>query len=178
MKTKILIFIPFAFILFASYYWLNPYLLERYFREDITHFKRKIEWILPTFFTLLFVFWFGFQYLKSKKMDIKFLFLRVVTIFLLSSASAKMFSNVFLYLNTKIKVENRLEKYQIFKDSQENIFLLQDKTKKMIFFLHFLKKIDEKRQKNGQQSIYKMAHKDTIHIPFKEGFLGVKFLEN
>lgn len=176
MKTKILIFIPFAFILFAGYYWLNPYLLERYFREDITHFKRKIEWILFGFFTLLFLFWFIFQRLKI--WNIIFLFSGVVTIFLLSSASAKMFSDVFLYLNTKIKVENRLEKYQIFKDSQENIFLLQDKTKKMIFFPHFLKKVDEKRQKNGQQSIYKMAHKDTIYIPFKEGFLGVKFLEN
>lgn len=175
MKTKILIFIPFAFILLASYEWLNPYLLERYFREDITHFKRKIEWILPTFFTLLFVFWFAFRYLKSKKMDIKFLF---SGIFILPLIPLNLFSDGLLYLNTKIKVENRLEKYQIFKDSQENFFLLQDKTKKMIFFLHFLKKIDEKRQKNGQQSIYKMAHKDTIYIPFKEGFLGVKFLEN
>lgn len=69
-----------------------------------------------------------------------------------------------MYLNTKIKVENRLEKYTIFKISEEKIFLLQNEKEKIILSSHILKKNDEKRQKNRQQSIYKMKVGDTIQI--------------
>lgn len=176
MKINILHSILWAFFYFlmVDIFYLRGYLSDNYSTNDISNFRDKVEEVLFVLAILGSIFWVIYC-LKTQKRSLKILFAGIIVSFLTTFWAENIISDYLLYLNTKIKVENHLENYSVIKteDNFLRVFLFNEK--EIITFSEELKKIDKRRHQKGQTSIYEM--KDTIHIPYKMGFLGVKFLE-
>lgn len=175
MKTKILIFSVIIFVALLHHYYLRGYAYDYYFFDNIDEFYSKVEEIL-LIIAILSSFLFLIYSLK-KKASAKFLFWGIIGIFVLNSWSERIITDSILYLNTKIKIENQTEIYSVLKPEGEVRFALHNKkTGGILTFPNILWEIDTRRRLNGQKSMYDNEN-DTIHIPFKKGFLKMKFLE-
>ena len=173
-------YLLFALVFILLNFYLQPLIKKEYLPKEIERFNENVSWkiyLLICSSLLLFIVIFKAKTLHSKgEAVLVFLFLCIFTFVI----STKLITNTSLYINQlsitgkeKEVLTVNLENFngKKYAHLSGNKIFIDDSNEE------YLEKIDEIRNKNGLKPLNEIGNRDTIHVVFKKGLFGFKYLK-
>lgn len=175
-KSRILFYLIVIVIFLFDLMILKPIVDEKYFYYDIDNFKDSSWNYSVILFVILFLSFIIYISKKSLLTKVNF-FYGLFLIGLLAFSLKGLNDNLLLYLNTKIDSKKTLKTFSVIRYDPNKVFHIYDNKNEFIVFQGNLRKIDSLRKVRKLKSLFLLQNKDTIKVPFKEGFLNIKYLD-
>jgi hypothetical protein len=176
-RFKVFSFMFLAALFLLNIFYLDPIIKSKYLDSEIRVFKNN-SWKYSIIFSIIILFFFiRYNYKIHKgKLKIWNTSLFVLVSFFLSYLLKNVTDDLLLYINTIANSKDVVVVYKVIENKENKVFDLYN-NKDFITLRDELHKINNYRIKSKNKSVYEYKNRDTIHVKFNRGIIGVNYIK-
>lgn len=180
MEMRSILLYSIFFVIFSLYSFVErPFIKSIYLRDDIQYFEDNHFWKIYLVIIIFFLLFGCFKIKKRKREIARFILGWLLFSILFYTFFSNFVTTNVLFLNQIKSFENESVVYEVFNYDKSNIDLQAKNGRISDFSIdqkEFIEKIDKTRERNHLEPLSKIKHGDTVHVDYKKGLFGFKYL--